>query len=58
MAVETVLHAFAREVPNDASRKLIEKWVISGPALLETHLLEFLVTRVRGVFPGVADGTL
>ncbi len=31
---------------------------MSGPAILITPVLEALATSVRGVFPGVADGTV
>lgn len=53
----TVLRALAWEFPNDESLKAVETQFMSGPALLVTPVLEPLATTVRGVFPGVADGT-
>lgn len=53
----TVLRALAWEFPNDESLKAVETQFMSGPALLVTPVLEPLATTVRGVFPGVSDGT-
>lgn len=55
---ETVMRALAWEFPNDASLAAIETQFMLGPDLLITPVLEPLVTSVRGVFPGVADGTI
>lgn len=56
-AGETVLRALAWEFPNDESLKAVETQFMSGPALLVTPVLEPLATTVKGVFPGVEDGT-
>lgn len=53
----TVLRALAWEFPNDESLKAVETQFMSGPALLVTPVLEPLATTVKGVFPGVAEGT-
>ncbi|KAL1871929.1 hypothetical protein Daus18300_004565 [Diaporthe australafricana] len=56
-AGETVLRALAWEFPDDESLKAVETQFMSGPALLVTPVLEPLATTVKGVFPGVKDGT-
>lgn len=56
-AGETVLRALAWEFPNDPQLAGVETQFMSGPAILVTPVLEALVTTVRGVFPGVAQGT-
>jgi len=57
VAGETVLRALAWEFPNEEGLKAIETQFMSGPAILVTPVLEALATSVRGVFPGVAEGT-
>lgn len=57
-AGETVLRALAWEFPNDESLKAVETQFMSGPAILVTPVLEALATSVRGVFSGVAEGTI
>lgn len=57
VAGATVLRALAWEFPNDESLKAVETQFMSGPALLVTPVLEPLATTVKGVFPGVQDGT-
>lgn len=54
----TVLRALAWEFPDDPSLAAVETQFMSGPALLVTPVLEPLVTTVKGVFPGVATGTI
>lgn len=55
---ETVMRALAWEFPNDASLAAVETQFMLGPDLLITPVLEPLVTSVKGVFPGIADGTI
>jgi len=56
-AGETVLRALAWEFPNDPQLAGVDNQFMSGPALLVTPVLAPLATTVRGVFPGVAEGT-
>lgn len=56
-AGETVLRALAWEFPNDPQLAGVETQFMSGPAILVTPVLEALATTVRGVFPGIAQGT-
>jgi alpha-glucosidase len=56
-AGETVLRALAWEFPNDPQLAGIDNQFMSGPALLVTPVLAPLATTVKGVFPGVAEGT-
>ncbi|KAK3067693.1 hypothetical protein LTR53_015280 [Teratosphaeriaceae sp. CCFEE 6253] len=58
VAGETVLRALAWEFPDDPALKAVETQFMSDPALLVTPVLAPLATSVRGVFPGVAAGTL
>lgn len=55
---ETVLRALAWEFPEDASLAAVETQFMSGPAILVTPILEPLATTVKGVFPGIATGTV
>jgi alpha-glucosidase len=57
-AGETVLRALPWEFPADELLKAVETQFMSGPAILVTPVLEALATSVRGVFPGIADGTI
>lgn len=57
-AGETVLRALQWEFPNDASLAAVETQFMAGPALLVTPVLAPLATTVKGVFPGVAEGTI
>lgn len=57
-AGETVLRALAWEFPDDPQLKAIDNQFMSGPALLVTPVLEPLATTVKGIFPGVANGTI
>lgn len=55
---ETVLRALAWEFPNDPQLAAVETQFMVGPSILVTPVLEPLVDYVRGVFPGVAEGTI
>lgn len=57
-AGETVLRALAWEFPNDASLAAVDNQFMSGPALLITPVLVPQATTVKGVFPGIAEGTI
>lgn len=54
---ETVLRSLAWEFPDDASLAAVETQFMSGPSILVTPVLAPLATTVKGVFPGVAQGT-
>jgi len=58
VAGETVLRALAWEFPNDPSLAAIDNQFMSGPSLLITPVLAPLAISVKGVFPGVASGTI
>ncbi|KAI1858944.1 uncharacterized protein JN550_012302 [Neoarthrinium moseri] len=53
----TVMRALQWEFPNEESLKAVDNQFMLGPSILITPVLEPLVTSVRGVFPGIADGT-
>jgi len=57
-AGETVLRALAWEFPDDPQLKAIDNQFMSGPSLLVMPILEPLATSVKGVLPGIADGTI
>ena len=57
-AGETVLRSLAWEFPDDPSLAAIDNQFMSGPSLLVMPVLEPLVTTVKGVFPGIAQGTI
>lgn len=57
-AGETVLRALSWEFPDDPSLAAIDNQFMSGPSLLVIPVLEPLVTTVKGVFPGIAQGTI
>ncbi|KAK5144273.1 hypothetical protein LTR04_001631, partial [Oleoguttula sp. CCFEE 6159] len=57
-SAETVMRALAWEFPNDAQLLNVDNQFMLGPSLLITPVLEPLVTTVKGVFPGVADGVI
>lgn len=57
-AGETVLRALSWEFPDDPQLRAVDTQFMSGPALLITPVLEPLATTVKGVFPGVAQGTI
>lgn len=57
-AGETVLRALQWEFPNDASLAPVDNQFMLGGAILVFPVLEPLATTVKGVFPGVADGTI
>lgn len=50
-------HTAGEPVPNDPQLAAIDNQFMSGPTLLITPVLAPLATTVRGVFPGVAEGT-
>lgn len=58
VAGETVLRALAWEFPHEEDLKAVETQFMSGPSLLVTPVLEPLATTVKGIFPGVANGTI
>ncbi|KAF3016438.1 alpha-glucosidase maltase [Neopestalotiopsis sp. 37M] len=53
----TVMRAVQWEFPNEESLRGVDNQFMLGPSILVTPVLEPLATTVRGVFPGVADGT-
>ncbi|KAK4985984.1 hypothetical protein LTR66_008016 [Elasticomyces elasticus] len=55
---ETVMRALQWEFPDDASLAAVDNQFMLGPSLLITPVLQPLVTTVKGVFPGVAEGTI
>lgn len=55
---ETVMRALAWEFPNDPQLAGIDNQFMLGPALLITPVLEPQVSTVKGVFPGVSQGTI
>jgi len=55
---QTVMRALQWEFPNDPQLADVATQFMLGPSLLITPVLEPLVDYVRGVFPGVADGTI
>lgn len=55
---ETVLRALAWEFPYEPALKEVETQFMSGPALLITPVLGVNAKSARGVFPGVATGTI
>ncbi|QIW98151.1 hypothetical protein AMS68_003669 [Peltaster fructicola] len=57
-AGQTVLRALAWEFPDDPSLAAVETQFMSGPAILVTPVLEPNVDTVKGVFPGVGQGTI
>ncbi|KAF7189060.1 Alpha-glucosidase [Pseudocercospora fuligena] len=57
-AGETVLRALQWEFPDDASLAAVETQFMSGPAILITPVLVPQATTVKGVFPGIAQGTV
>ncbi|KAH8198352.1 hypothetical protein TruAng_007449 [Truncatella angustata] len=56
-AGETVMRALQWEFPNDESLKAVDNQFMLGPSILITPVLEPLATTVKGVFPGIVDGT-
>jgi len=50
------MRALAWEFPNDPQLAAVETQFLLGPSLLITPVLEPLVSTVKGVFPGIADG--
>ena len=55
---DTVMRALAWEFPNDPQLASIDNQFMLGPSLLITPVLEPLINTTRGVFPGVASGTI
>lgn len=58
VAGETVLRALQWEFPDDASLASVETQFMSGPAIMIHPVLVPQATSVKGVFPGVAQGTV
>ncbi|GAB7353090.1 hypothetical protein MBLNU459_g3633t1 [Dothideomycetes sp. NU459] len=54
----TVLRALQWEFPNDASLAGVDNQFMLGPSILVTPVLLPNVDTVKGVFPGVAEGTI
>ncbi|KAK9426617.1 putative alpha-glucosidase [Seiridium unicorne] len=54
---ETVMRALQWEFPDDESLKGVDNQFMLGPSILVTPVLEPLATTVKGVFPGIAQGT-
>jgi alpha-glucosidase len=54
----TVLRALQWEFPNEEYLRGVGNQFMLGPAILITPVLEPQVTTVKGVFPGVAAGTI
>ncbi|KAK9768971.1 putative alpha-glucosidase [Seiridium cardinale] len=54
---ETVMRALQWEFPDDESLKGVDNQFMLGPSILVTPVLEPLATAVKGVFPGIAQGT-
>ena len=54
---DTVMRALAWEFPDDISLRETDNEFMLGPALLVTPVLEPNVRSVRGVFPGIEEGT-
>lgn len=54
---DTVMRALQWEFPNDASLRSVDNQFMLGPSLLVTPVLEPNVESVKGVFPGIAEGT-
>lgn len=55
---ETVIRALAWEFPNDPQLAAIDNQFLLGPSILITPVLEPGVSTVKGIFPGIADGTI
>ncbi|KAL8831868.1 MAG: hypothetical protein Q9191_000620 [Dirinaria sp. TL-2023a] len=55
---ETVMRALAWEFPNDPQLAAVDNQFMLGPSLLITPVLEPQVSSVKGIFPGVSQGTI
>ncbi|KAF2868731.1 glycosyl hydrolases family 31-domain-containing protein [Massariosphaeria phaeospora] len=53
----TVMRALAWEFPNEPQLAGVDNQFLLGPSILVTPVLEPQVDTVKGVFPGVVDGT-
>ncbi|KAF2716784.1 glycoside hydrolase family 31 protein [Polychaeton citri CBS 116435] len=54
---ETVMRALAWEFPEDYSLRTVYTQFLLGPSILVTPVLEPNVNYVRGIFPGIKEGT-
>jgi alpha-glucosidase len=52
-----MMRALAWEFPNDKSLRAVDNQFLLGPSLLVTPVFEQGATTVKGVFPGIGDGT-
>jgi hypothetical protein len=52
-----MMRAVAWEFPNDKSLRAVDNQFLLGPSLLVTPVLEQGSTAVKGVFPGIGEGT-
>jgi alpha-glucosidase len=55
---DTVMRALAWEFPNDRSLRDTDTQFLLGPSLLVTPVLEPDARTVKGVFPGIGEGTI
>ncbi|KAK3686753.1 hypothetical protein LTR37_019503 [Vermiconidia calcicola] len=54
---DTVMRALAWEFPDDISLRETDTQFLLGPSILVTPVLEPNASTVKGVFPGIEDGT-